>query len=223
MRRSSRPFLVGLTGGLASGKSTVGQLLAERGCRVIDADDVVAWLYESGRPGALAVEELFGHEFLDTAGSVDRGRLAGLVFSDPAALHRLEAAIHPLVRRRFEELAAEELLADGGPGGAEAAAGGGVGIVVLEATLLVEAGFSDAFDLVVAVEAPVDVRRARAISRGLSESAADARLAAQGDGAARRAGADRTIDNAGDLADLERSVERLLVDLRRLAAERAAD
>lgn len=215
MTRAPQPLLVGLTGGLASGKSTVGRLLAERGCRVIDADDVVAWLYESGRPGALAVEELFGPEYLDTAGSVDRGRLAGLVFGDAAALARLEAAIHPLVRRRFEELAAEESRSDGGGRPAD--------IVVLEATLLVEAGFGDSFDLVVTVEAPVEVRRARAVARGLSASATDARLAAQGDGAARRAGADRTLDNDGDLADLERRVDRLFADLRRLAAGRSAE
>jgi dephospho-CoA kinase len=223
VKRAPRPFLVGLTGGLASGKSTVGRLLAERGCRVIDADDVVAWLYESGRPGALAVAELFGPDYLDTAGSVDRGRLAGLVFGDAAALARLEAAIHPLVRRRFEEIAAEERRSAGAGAGAGGDGEERPGIVVLEATLLVEAGFGDAFDLVVAVEAPVEVRRARAIARGLSESATDARLAAQGDGAARRAGADLTFDNAGDLADLERSVDRLFADLRRLAAERSAD
>ena len=203
------PLLVGLTGGLASGKSTVARLLEDRGCRVIDADDVVAWLYESGRPGARAVGELFGDDVLDTAGSVDRGRLARVVFADAAARQRLEAAIHPLVRRRFEELAA-------------AGAGEGAEIVVLEATLLVEAGFTDAFDLVVAVEAPEAVRRERAVARGLSEEQAQARLDAQGTGEARRAAADVTIDNSGDLAALERRVDELAEELRRRAAGKRA-
>lgn len=204
------PLLVGLTGGLASGKSTVARMLEERGCRVVDADDVVAWLYESGRAGARAVAELFGRDVVDTAGSVDRGRLARLVFADPEARRRLEAAIHPLVRRRFEELAA-------------AGAGEGAAVVVLEATLLVEAGFTDAFDLVVTVEAPEAVRRERAVARGLSGEQAQARLDAQGTGEARRAAADVTIDNGGDLAALERRVEALAADLARRAAARRAE
>lgn len=204
-----RPYLVGLTGGLAGGKSTVGRLLEERGCLIVDADDVVAWLYESGRPGARAVAELFGADYLDTAGTVDRGRLAELAFADDAARRRLEEAIHPLVRRRFEELAAS--------GAAE-----GAEIVVLEATLLVEAGFADAFDVVVTVEAPEAVRRSRAVDRGLSPEQAEERLAAQGSGDARRAAADVTLDNSAGLGELERRVEELLAELRRRAARRGA-
>lgn len=209
MSEPGPPLLVGLTGGLASGKSTVGRLLADRGCLVVDADDVVAWLYESGRPGARAVGELFGADYLDTAGSVDRGRLAKLAFSDDAARRRLEEAIHPLVRRRFEELAAA--------GAAEAAE-----VVVLEATLLVEAGFADSFDVVVTVEAPEAVRRARAVDRGLSEAQAQERLDAQGPGDERRAAADVTVDNSAGLGDLERRVDELFADLRRRAARRGA-
>lgn len=201
------PLLVGLTGGLASGKSTVARLLEDRGCRVVDADDVVAWLYESGRPGARAVGEQFGADYLDTAGTVDRGRLAELAFADEAARRRLEEAVHPLVRRRFEELAAS--------GAAE-----GAEIVVLEATLLVEAGFGDAFDVVVTVEAPEAMRRARAVDRGLSPEQAEERLAAQGAGEARRAAADVTVDNSAGLGELERRVEELLAELRRRAARR---
>lgn len=204
-----RPYFVGLTGGLASGKSTVGRLLEERGCLVVDADDVVAWLYESGRPGARAVGELFGADYLDTAGTVDRGRLAELAFADDAARRRLEEAIHPLVRRRFEELA-------------DSGAAEGAEIVVLEATLLVEAGFADAFDVVVTVEAPEAMRRARAVDRGLSPAQAEERLAAQGSGDARRAGADVTLDNSAGLGELERRVEELLAELRRRAASRGA-
>lgn len=203
------PLLVGLTGGLASGKSTVARLLEDRGCLTVDADDVVAWLYESGRPGARAVGELFGADYLDTAGSVDRGRLAELAFADDAARRRLEEAVHPLVRERFEELAAT--------GAAE-----GAEIVVLEATLLVEAGFAEDFDVVVTVEAPEAVRRDRAVARGLSEAQAQERLDAQGAGDLRRAAADVVVDNAGGLDDLERRVDELFADLRRRAAGRGA-
>lgn len=193
----SRPALrVGLTGGLAGGKSTVARLLAERGATVVDADRLVAELYEPGEPGAELVAELFGDRLLDRRGAVDRPALASIVFSDPEARRRLEAAVHPLVRRRFADLAR--------------ATGG---VVVLEATLLVEAGYGPDFDLVVTVEADEEVRLRRAVERGMDEAEAAARLAAQGSGEARRAAADRTIRNDGDLADLERRVDELARDL----------
>ncbi len=192
---------VGLTGGIASGKSTVARLLAARDVRVIDADALVAELYRPGGEGAAAVRALFGEEALGPGGGVDHAAVARRVFADPEARRRLERAIHPLVRRRFEEIAAR----------AE-------GIVALEATLLVEAGYGPLFDLVVTVEAGPEVRLARAVARGASEAEARARLAAQGDGAARRAGAHRVIHNDGDLAALEAKVGALVAELRELAA-----
>lgn len=194
-------FRIGLTGGLASGKSTVARLLGERGATVVDADRVVAGMYGPGNAGTVVVEDLFGDQFLAEDGSVDRAALGARVFKDDLARRRLEQAIWPLVRRRFEELAAE----------AEAA---GVEWVVLEATLLVEAGFGDAFDLVVTVEAPEEVRLARAVERGLTEVEARARLKAQGHGELRRAGADLTLDNSGSLERLEEEVDGLLDELR---------
>jgi dephospho-CoA kinase len=192
--------LLGLTGGLASGKSTVARLLAERGCRVVDADRLVAELYRPGQPGAAAVRDLFGPEVLDAAGAVDHAKVAETVFADPEARRRLERAIHPLVRRRFEEIA---------QGAVESC-------VVLEATLLVEAGFADGFDLVVTVEAPAALRLERAVARGLPEAAARARLEAQGEGEVRRARADRVLVNDGTLDDLARQVDDLLESLREL-------
>ncbi|HSL83124.1 MAG TPA: dephospho-CoA kinase [Thermoanaerobaculia bacterium] len=183
---------VGLTGGLASGKSTVARMLAERGATVIDADRLVWRLYEPGEPGARAAAELFGPEVLDAGGAVDRERLAAVVFADPDARRRLERAVHPLVRERFAEIA----------GGAE-------GVVVLEATLLVEAGYAPDFDLVVTVEADPEVRLRRAVARGMDEAEARRRLTAQGEGEARRAAADVTIRNDGNLAELERHVDAL--------------
>lgn len=196
---------VGLTGGLASGKSTVARWLAEAGLTVVDADRLVAELYEPGGRGTAVVEELFGREALTVEGAVDRPAVARKVFSDGEARRRLEAAVHPLVRRRFAELAAEV------PGAA-----------VLEATLLVEAGYGPDFDLVVSVEADEETRLARAVARGLDPGEARARLAAQGDGAARRAAAHVLLTNDGTLDELRGQVTALLATIRRLEAERAA-
>ena len=190
-------LLVGLTGGLAAGKSTVAALLAELGCTVVDADRLVAELYRPGEPGAAAVADLFGREALAADGGVDHRALAARVFADPAARRRLEAAIHPLVRERFRATAAAA-----------------TGIVVLEATLLVEAGWADAFDAVVTVEAPRELRLARAIARGSSPEEAERRLVAQGDGEARRAAADHVLTNDGDTEALRRQVGELVRDLR---------
>ncbi len=190
-------LLVGLTGGLASGKSTVARLLAQAGCTVIDADRVVAELYRPGAPGSRAVEEIFGSEALTEDGAVDRPKVAEKVFADPQARHRLEAAIHPLVRRRTAELLAA---ADG--------------IVVYEATLLVEAGRADDFDTVISVEADSELRLQRAVQRGMEEAAAKARLVAQGDGETRRARADRILSNDGTPKDLERAVAELHRELQ---------
>lgn len=190
-------FLVGLTGGIAAGKSTVASLLRDAGLTVVDADLTVAELYRPGGGGAAVVAELFGDEFLTAEGGVDHQRLAVEVFSDPVARRRLEARIHPLVRQSFRRTAAAE-----------------EGVVVLEATLLVEAGYGPDFDLVVTVEADPEVRLRRAMARGLDEESAHARLAAQGAGADRRAVADFEIRNDGDRDDLVRQVQALL---RRIA------
>jgi dephospho-CoA kinase len=190
---------LGLTGGLASGKSTVAELLAARGCEVVDADRLVADLYRPGEPGAEVVRELLGDDHLTADGSVDRPRVAAAVFADADLRRRLERAVWPLVRRRFGE---------------RAAAAPADAVVVLEATLLVEAGFAPSFDLVVTVEAPRETRLARAVARGLSEDEARSRLEAQGDGEARRAAAHRRLDNDGTLEQLEARVDALLADVR---------
>ncbi len=190
---------VGLTGGIASGKSTVGRLLREAGCLVTDADRLVAELYLPGAEGARRVGELFGGSVLDVGGGVDHGRLGALVFGDPEARRRLEAAIHPLVGERFAELAA-----------------GARGIVVFEATLLVETGGWKNFDRLVTVEADPELRVRRAIERGLPEAAARARLAAQATRDQRVARADFVIENRGSLEELQTAVDGLLESLQRL-------
>jgi dephospho-CoA kinase len=204
------PLRVGLTGGLASGKSTVARRLADAGFTVVDADAVVADLYRAGQPGACAVAELFGPDALAPDGAVDKPAVARLVFGDREKLGALERRIHPLVGARFAEIAART-----------------EGVAVLEATKLVEAGFVPDFDLVVTVEAPVGLRVARARARGLSEQEARARLAAQMPDTERRRVARVVIENDGDLDDLAAKVDRLITRLRaeagraeRLAGER---
>ncbi|HEV7514704.1 MAG TPA: dephospho-CoA kinase [Thermoanaerobaculia bacterium] len=201
-----RALKVGLTGGLASGKSTVARWLAEAGFRVIDADRLVAELYAPDAPGAKEVRRLFGDGVLDASGAVDHAKVAERVFADSAARRALEQAIHPLVRQRFEEQAA--------------AADDAEGVVILEATLLVEAGYAPGFDCIVAVEAPPEHRLARAVARGVPEADARARLLAQGDGTTRREAAGRVIDNSCDLAHLRRQVDELIDELKAIGARR---
>lgn len=198
----SRALRVGLTGGLASGKSTVARWLGEAGFQVVDADRLVAELYKPGGAGTEAVRKIFGPEVLDERGAVVHSRVADRVFRDPQARHTLEAAIHPLVRESFGRLAADAK-----------------DVIVLEATLLVEAGFTPEFDLVVTVEAPCELRLERALQRGMNEKDARARILAQGDGEERREASHRILDNSGDERHLRRQVDELIVELRRLAEE----
>lgn len=189
---------VGLTGGLASGKSTLGRWLAEAGFEVVDADTVVAELYRPTGPGTRAVETLFGTEMLDRHGAVDRAKLADRVFADGLSRRRLEEAIHPLVRHQFQSIAAASN-----------------GVAVLEVPLLVEAGMADDFDLVITVEADAETRLRRAVERGLDEAEARARIAAQASESLRRAAADIVIENASDLESFQRQAEALVEEIRR--------
>jgi dephospho-CoA kinase len=141
---------------------------------------------------------------LDERGGVDHAKVAARVFSDAKARKALEAAIHPLVRKRFEEIAAAC----------------SQGVVVLEATLLVEAGYAPLFDLIITVEAPCELRLERAMARGMDPESTRARLLAQGDGAERREAAHRMIDNSGDEEHLRRQVDELIEELNRLASQR---
>lgn len=190
-------FLLGLTGGMASGKSTVARWLAAAGFLMVDADRLVAELYAPGGRGASAVGNLFGEQYLNEQGGVDHQRLADLVFNHPEARKELEGAIHPLVGQRFLDIAAQ----------AE-------GVVVYEATLLVESGNAKNFDLVISIEASFEKQLERAIGRGMVEASARARLKAQGDGAVRRAGVGRILRNDGTLEELRAKVDKLIGELR---------
>lgn len=201
-------LLVGLTGGVASGKSTVAGMLAEKGAAVLDADCIVARLYAGGQPGAAAVAEMFGTGMLAPDGSVDRGRLAARVLNDKTARTRLEAAVHPLVRAEIgtwlEHTRAQY---------------GAHSVAVVEAALLVETGGYRDYDALVVVTAPRAVRRARALAAGWSAERFEGTVAAQATDASRRRIASFVIVNDGDLGRLERRVGRLWKRLIAAAAQ----
>ena len=184
---------IGLTGGIGSGKSTVAGLLAARGAVVIDADRIAREVVEPGTPGLAAVVEAFGPQVLAPDGSLDRPALAAVVFADPEARRRLDAIVHPLVRRRSAELDASA------PRDA---------VVVHDVPLLVETGRWHPYDLVLVVEADRGIRVARLVGRGLSAEDARARIAAQATDEQRRAVADVVLDNSGTVEDLEAQVDR---------------
>jgi dephospho-CoA kinase len=195
---------VGLTGGVASGKSTVSAMLRELGAVVIDADALAREVVEPGTPGLDAVVATFGPEVLDPDGGLDRGRLGEIVFADPARRADLEAIVHPLVRARAQEIES------GTPAGV---------LVVHDIPLLVETGQASTFDAVLVVDVPDDVQVARAVrDRGWSEDQARARISAQADRSERLAAATHVIDNAGTYEDLRQRVAEVFVELLGTAA-----
>jgi dephospho-CoA kinase len=190
---------VGLTGGVASGKSTVSAMLRELGAVVIDADALAREVVEPGTPGLDAVVATFGPEVLDPDGGLDRGRLGEIVFADPARRAELETIVHPLVRARAQEIES------GTPAGV---------LVVHDIPLLVETGQASTFDAVLVVDVPDDVQVARAVrDRGWSEEQARARISAQADRTERLAAATHVIDNAGTYEDLRQRVAEVFDEL----------
>ncbi|MEV1330013.1 dephospho-CoA kinase [Micromonospora costi] len=191
-------LMVGLTGGIGSGKSAVAARLAERGAVLIDADRVAREVVAPGTPGLAEIVEAFSPRVLAADGSLDRAALGAIVFTDEAARRRLEAITHPRVRARTAELAA---------------AAAPDAIVVNDVPLLVEAGLGPAYHLVVVVETALPVRLERlARDRGMDRAEAERRIAAQADDARRRAAADVLLTNDGSLAELHAAVDALWYD-----------
>lgn len=185
---------VGLTGGMASGKSTVAAILAGFGAVIIDADQVARDVVAVGAPGLAAVVGEFGPQVLQPGGALDRAALAEQVFDDDEALGRLNAIVHPLVRQAIAERICT-LPSDA--------------IVVQDVPLLVENEMASQFHLVVVVAASQTTRIQRAIKRGLPQSQVIARLAAQVDDQARRLAADAWIENEDSQENLREAVEVL--------------
>ncbi len=200
-------MLVGLTGGIGSGKSTVSRMLADRGAVIIDADELARRAVEPGTPGFQKVVEGFGPGVVRPDGSLDREAVAARVFADPEARRTLEGITHPEVFRLYREEI--ERYRDGDS------------VVVFDAPLIVEAGAADGFDVLVVVSASVDeqVRRLMA-DRGMSEEDARARIEAQYPLEKKEAVADVVIRNDGSIAELESQVEELWRDLTTRAGPR---
>jgi len=193
-------LLVGLTGGIGSGKSTVARLLEKRGAVVFDADLLAREAVEPGTPGHAAVIERFGADVLAPGGELDREALASIVFADPSARRDLEEIVHPEVRRLFAE--GSEAYRDTDS------------VVVFSAPLLVETGMHTAFEILVVVSATVATQIERLMrQRGMSESSIRARIEAQAPLEDKAAVADFLVDNEGSLDELESQVEQLWNDL----------
>ena len=190
---------VGLTGGIASGKSTVSAILAELGAVVIDADAIAREVVAQGTPGLEAVVAEFGPGLLTPGGDLDRPAMGALVFADAGARKRLEAIIHPLVHRRSAELEAA----------AEADA-----VVVHDIPLLAEVGRAGSFDAVIVVDAPREMQVERMVGdRGWTREDAESRIAAQASREDRLSIATHVVDNTGSLDDLRRRVEDVYAEL----------
>jgi dephospho-CoA kinase len=195
---------VGLTGGIAAGKSEVSRRLAERGAVIIDADAVAREVVAPGTAGLAEITAAFGPEVLDAGGALDRGRLGEIVFADPALLGTLNAIVHPLVAERMLQI---ERTA---PPDA---------IVVHDVPLLAENRLADRYDVVVVVDVPDGVQLDRLTGlRGMAEDQARARLRAQASREQRLAVADFVVDNSGPLDRLDRQVSDLWAELSRRAA-----
>jgi dephospho-CoA kinase len=193
-------LLVGLTGGIGSGKSTVARLLEKRGAVVFDADLLAREAVEPGTPGHAAVIERFGADVLAPGGELDRDALASIVFADPAARRDLEQIVHPEVRRLFAE--GSEAYRDTDR------------VVVFSAPLLVETGMHTAFEVLVVVSATVATQIERLMrQRGMSEPSIRVRIDAQAPLEDKAAAADFLVDNEGSLDELESQVEQLWNDL----------
>ncbi len=197
---------VGLTGGISAGKSEVSRLLVKYGAVLIDSDRIAREVVEPGTPGLAAVVEEFGPGVLTAEGTLDRPALGALVFADAGRLAALNAIVHPLVGARAAEL--------------ERAAPEGA-VVVHDVPLLTENGLAPLYDLVVVVDATVETQLERLVTlRGMTESDARARMAAQATRDQRRAVADLIVDNDGPLEALEPQVRTVWDELVRRAAAR---
>lgn len=204
-------LVVGLTGGIASGKSTVSAMLEADGIPVVDADRLAREAVEPGQPAFAEVVAAFGAEVVGADGRLDRARLAARVFADPAARATLEAIVHPRVFERERAWLAQ--VARERPGG----------VAVIDAALLLESGNHRWMDQVVLVTAPPEVQIERLVgSRGLTRADAEARVRAQWPLERKRALADHEVDNGGSLEATRGRVRMLARELKARAAEKKA-
>jgi dephospho-CoA kinase len=193
--------VIGLTGGIGTGKSSVSRLLREKGVTVIDADEATRAVQSRGSEGLRRLVDEFGASILTSDGELDRGRLAAVAFADPEARRRLNAIVHPLVR---EWMADRQMAAEAQ----------GLPHVVLDIPLLFESRGVAGFDDVILVYAPEEVALGRLVEqRGMSEEQARARIAAQMPIEEKRELAQHVIDNTGTLQQLRAQTERVWAEV----------
>jgi len=194
-------LIVGLTGGIGSGKSAVSRLLAAHGAVILDADLVAREVVAAGSEGLAAVVGKFGPQLVLPDGSLDRPALGAMVFADPERLAALNAIVHPLVGRRTADLTTQ-------------ARDSGTNVLVHDVPLLVENGLAPFYDVVVVVDLPPQLQLDRLVGqRGMEEADARSRMARQTTREQRLAVADEVIDNTGSLDQLAELVDALWVRL----------
>jgi dephospho-CoA kinase len=196
------PAIIGLTGPIGCGKSTIAGMLGDLGGAVIDADALARDVSAPGQPTLTAIRERFGEGVIESSGVLDRAALGEIVFADPAALRDLEAIVHPGVRTLVEERL-ERARREGDP------------FVVVEAIKLIEGGLAERCDEVWLIDCPAQVQRERLAGRGMETSDIERRLGAQGAGLSERlAGhADRRFDTSGSKESIRERVEDALADV----------
>lgn len=191
----------GLTGGIASGKSTIARMFGELGCTAVDADRIVADLYQPGAAGHAALVRAYGAGILDARGEIDRRRLSDVAFATPESARALNALIHPLV------LAEEGRMIAALPGDEDR-------IVIVEATLLIEAGHLERYDRIIVVDVDPAVQIARGVARGMTREEVERRIAHQLPREERLRHADYVVDNSGDRTAARAEVARVHARLR---------
>lgn len=198
--------MVGLTGGIGSGKSTVARLLEGWGAVVIDADRVAREIVEPGEPALAEIAARFGDHVVRPDGEMDRAAVAAIVFGDDDARRDLEAITHPRIGQRIEQRLADVAATE--------AEDGRERVVVVDHPLLIESGAAAGYPVVIVVTAPVEVRVHRLVEhRGMDADDARARIRAQTDDDTRLAAATHVIDNSGEPDDTRRQVEALAGEL----------
>lgn len=195
---------VGLTGGIASGKSTIARHFANLGCLVIDADAVVARLYHRGEAGHAALVRTYGRDILRDDGEIDRPKVASIAFASEAAAKQLNALIHPLVIEEQQRMLADE----------EERFPDRDRIAVVEATLLIESGGRARFDRIVVVDVAPETQLARAVGRGMNRDDVMRRIANQMPREKRLRYADYVIDNNGEPREAELATHRVFASLQ---------
>ena len=200
-------LMVGLTGGIGAGKSTVAARLAKRGAIVIDADAIAREVVEPGMPALQKLVEHFGPEILQPDGSLDRPKLGGIAFVNDETRKELEAITHPAIGELFLRRVGEA------PAGS---------VVIHDVPLLVESKRGFEYAAVIVVEAPLDVRLDRLEERGVLRDDARRRIELQASDEDRRQVATWIVDNSGDLDHLHRQVDAIWSELERMASEKAA-